>query len=79
MIKMPMSVDHESDRLVTYGSDGRSDLVRQTRVLGVDQKDPVFTGADTDIASGTGQHVDPFREFICLDLNLIEVLLCAAI
>jgi hypothetical protein len=79
MIGVPMGVDQESGRLITNGSDGCPDLISQSSVLAVYHKDAIFTGADTDIPSGTGQHVDPFRESICMNLNLIEVLLCAAV
>src|SRR5690349_1299721 len=72
---MHMRVHHETDGTVGNFLDGRHDLVRQRRELGVYHENPVRTRQHADNTARSIERVEIVGDLSALDLDLAVVLL----
>ena len=74
VIGVDVRVDDVADRSARQRADRRQNLVRQRRVLRVDDEHAVLADLDGDVAAGADQHVDVALRRQHLDLDGVEVL-----
>src|SRR5215203_5108746 len=73
MISVPVSVKNEAQLLVGKSFECSLDLVREWRVLIVDNQKTIVTDRDTDVSTRSFEHVDVARNLGGFDFHLRKV------